>query len=118
MGFTPEPRTQGYAFRIVFLEPSFSGVRIGEYLEVVGVANLLAGIDVDQHRHWSLFSFRLPQWVSLRSGLNTRSTRRFNAFMTAIRAIIVGPLRATSISASIAACHSGKSDSFFGSLVM
>src|SRR5215207_5484080 len=27
-----------------------------------------------------------PQWVSLRSGLNTRSTLRFSAFMTAIRA--------------------------------
>ena len=29
---------------------------------------------VDQHGHWSLLSFRLPQWVSLRSGLNTRTT--------------------------------------------
>jgi hypothetical protein len=24
--------------------------------------------DGDQHGHWSLFSFRFPQWVSLRSG--------------------------------------------------
>jgi hypothetical protein len=38
--------------------------------------------------------------------------------MTAIRASIVGPLRDTSISTSIAVCHSGKSDSFFGRLVM
>jgi len=38
--------------------------------------------------------------------------------MTAIRASIVGPLRDTRISASIAACHSGRSDSFFGKLVM
>jgi hypothetical protein len=35
-----------------------------------------------------------------------------------IRAIIVGPLRATSIGTSIAACHSGRSDSFSGKLVM
>jgi hypothetical protein len=38
--------------------------------------------------------------------------------MTAMRAIIVGPLRDANISASIAACHSGKSDSSFGSFVM
>jgi hypothetical protein len=38
--------------------------------------------------------------------------------MTPIRAIIEGPLRETSSSTSIAVCHSGKSDSFFGRLVM
>jgi hypothetical protein len=38
--------------------------------------------------------------------------------MTPIRAIIVGPPRLHSISASIAACHSGKSDSFFGNFMM
>jgi hypothetical protein len=37
--------------------------------------------------------------------------------MTAMRAIIVGPLQDANISASIAACHSGRSDSFFGSFV-
>jgi hypothetical protein len=41
---------------------------------VLGVADLLAGVDVDPNGHWSLFSLRLPQCVSLRSGLNTRST--------------------------------------------
>ncbi len=39
----------------------------------------------------------------------------FSTFMTAIRASVVGPLRATSIKTSIAVCHSGRSDSFFGS---
>jgi hypothetical protein len=43
---------------------------------------------------------------------------RLSAFMTAIRASIVGPPRDTSISASIAACHSGRSDSVFGRAVM
>jgi hypothetical protein len=39
--------------------------------------------------------------------------------MTPIRANIVGPFRsATSISASIAACHSGSAASFSGSPVM
>jgi len=38
--------------------------------------------------------------------------------MTPIRANIVGPFPATSNSVSIAVRHSGKSDSFFGSLVM
>jgi hypothetical protein len=35
-----------------------------------------------------------------------------------IRANIVGPPRDTNISASIAACHSGTADFFFGRLVM
>jgi hypothetical protein len=38
--------------------------------------------------------------------------------MTPIRAIIVGPPRLHSISTSIAVCHSGKSDSFFGNFMM
>ena len=37
--------------------------------------------------HSSLFSFRLPQCISLRSGLNSRTTLRCSAFMTPIRAI-------------------------------
>jgi hypothetical protein len=41
----------------------------------------------------------------LRDELNTRSTFRFNARMTPMRANIVGPPRDTSISASIAACQ-------------
>jgi hypothetical protein len=65
---------EGDAFGIVLLERFYRDVGIREHLDVLGVANLLAGVDVDQHGHWSLLSFRLPQWVSLRSGLNTRST--------------------------------------------
>jgi hypothetical protein len=38
---------KGYAFRVVFLEPCFRGVGIREDLEVIGVAKLLAGVDVD-----------------------------------------------------------------------
>ena len=68
---------EGYALRVVLLEPCFRGVGIREDLDVLGVANLLAGVDVDKNSHWSLFSLRLPQCVSLRSGLNTRSTPRF-----------------------------------------
>jgi hypothetical protein len=37
--------------------------------------------------------------------------------MTPMRAIIVGPPRLQSIRTSIAVCHSGRSDSFFGSFV-
>jgi hypothetical protein len=65
---------KGNAFRVVFLELGFSSVRGGENLDVLGIANLLACVDVDKNGHWSLFSFRLPQWVSLRSGLNIRTT--------------------------------------------
>ena len=46
------------------------------------------------------------------TGSNTRSTCRFRALITPILANMVGPPRsATSMSASIAACHSGRSDS-------
>jgi hypothetical protein len=40
--------------------------------------------------HWSLLSFRFPQCVSLREESNIRSTFRFNALMTSMRANIVG----------------------------
>jgi hypothetical protein len=40
---------------------------------------------------YSRFNFRFPQRVSLRSGLNTRSTCRFGALMIPIRANIVDP---------------------------
>jgi hypothetical protein len=67
--------------------------------------------------HISRFSFRRPQWVSLREGLNVRSTFQFNALMTPIRANIVGPPSvATRIGASIAACHSAVSCSAFGGI--
>jgi hypothetical protein len=41
-----------------------------------------------------------------------------SAFNTPIRAIMVSPPRLHSISTSIAVCHSGRADSFFGRLVM
>jgi hypothetical protein len=52
----------------------------------------------------------------MRSGLTTRSTLRFSAFITPIRAIIACPPQLQST--SMAVRHSGKSDSFFGSFVM
>jgi hypothetical protein len=39
-------------FGIVLLEPFFRGVLIGKDLEVLGVSNLLAGVDVDEDGHW------------------------------------------------------------------
>jgi hypothetical protein len=39
---------KGNAFRVVFLEPGFSSVRGGEDLDVLGIANLLACVDVDK----------------------------------------------------------------------
>jgi hypothetical protein len=60
-------------------------------------------------------SLRRPQRFSFRDGSNTRSACRFRALITPIRANMVGPPRsATSMSASIAACHSGSAASFFG----
>ena len=37
--------------------------------------------------HWSRFGFRVPHCVSLRDGLNTRSTCRLSARITPMRAI-------------------------------
>jgi hypothetical protein len=38
------------AFRIIFGKPFFGGLFAGKDLEMVGVADILAGVDVDQHR--------------------------------------------------------------------
>jgi hypothetical protein len=50
---------KGHAFGIVVRKPSFRGVGIREDLEVIGVSDLLTSVDIDQHGHWSLLSFRL-----------------------------------------------------------
>src|SRR5262245_53723460 len=39
---------EGDALWVVFLEPFFCGVHIGEDLDVIDVADLLAGVDVDK----------------------------------------------------------------------
>jgi hypothetical protein len=85
--------------------PLIGKVRVCKHLEMVTVADLFACIDVNPDRfHWSLLSFRFPQCLSLRVESNFRSTFRFNARMTPIRANIVGPPNsATSIRLSIAA---------------
>src|ERR1700756_4219842 len=46
-------------FRILLPEPFFGGFFARKNLEMVDVADILAGVDVDQDGfHWSLFSFR------------------------------------------------------------
>jgi hypothetical protein len=76
------------------------------------------GGDVPFLLHRSRASLRLSQCFSFRDGSNTRSTCRFSALMTLIRANIVGPPSvATRIRASIAACHSAASCSALGSFV-
>src|SRR5450631_2701753 len=108
------------AFRIVLLEPLISKLWRREYLEVVDVANLLAGVDVNPNGcHWSLLSFRFPQCVSLRDESNSRSMFRFKALMIPMRAIMAGPFfSATRIRHSIAACHSPRFCSALGSFMM
>jgi hypothetical protein len=54
-------------------------------------ALLITSIRILLIGHWSLLSFRFPQFVSLRSELNTRSTFRFSARSTPTRAYISGP---------------------------
>src|SRR5258705_12859298 len=58
---------------------------------MVAVADLFLCIDINPDRfHRSRASLRRPQWDSLRDGLNSQTWPRFNAFMTPIRANIVG----------------------------
>src|SRR4051794_31930508 len=59
-----------HAFRVVLREPRFRGILVCEHLEVIRVANLLAGVDVDKNGHWSLFSLRLPKWDCLPDSSN------------------------------------------------
>jgi hypothetical protein len=108
------------AFGVIFLEPVFGGVGICEHLEMVRIADAFACVDVDEDCHcWSLFGLRFPQCFSLRSGLNTRSTCRFNARNTPMRECIIGPRSsAAMISASTAVCQCSCRCSAFGRLVM
>jgi hypothetical protein len=54
---------EGDAFLVVFHEPSFRGIFARKDLEMVDVADILAGVVIDQHGfHWSRFSLRFPQW--------------------------------------------------------
>jgi hypothetical protein len=78
---------EGNVFGIVFLKPFCRGVGGGEHLEVLGIANLLAGVDVDKDGHRSLFSLRLPQWCPLLS-VNSRGLSAFSARTIPIRACI------------------------------
>ena len=108
------PRAIGRPF--VPMDTTMSGFDRG--LEIVGVADILAGVDIDQDRsHSSLLSLRFPQWWGLRSGLNSRTLWRFKALMTPMRASIVGPSddSATRIKTSTAVCHSSICCSAFGS---
>jgi hypothetical protein len=42
---------EGNAFRIISREPSVGGVGRGEHLEMVDVANVLAGVDINPDCH-------------------------------------------------------------------
>jgi hypothetical protein len=57
---------------------------------MVDVPDFLAGIDVNPDCHWSLLSFRCPQWGSFRDELNSGTWPRFNASKTPMRAIMTG----------------------------
>jgi hypothetical protein len=47
MRFIPEPHTQRLRLQGRFLKPFCGGVGGGEDLDVLGIASLLAGVDVD-----------------------------------------------------------------------
>src|SRR6266700_2870291 len=44
---------EGHAFRVIFGEPFFHGLFVGEDFEVVDIADFLAGVDVDKDGHRS-----------------------------------------------------------------
>jgi hypothetical protein len=87
-----------HADRIVVLEPFLGSVGISKHLDVVDIADLFSGIEINPDGHWSLLSFRFPQWVHFRSGLNVLTMWRFSALSTPMRAIMVGPVCSTTSS--------------------
>jgi hypothetical protein len=69
--FTPELHIRTPPFGVIFLEPRFRGVDIREHLDVVGVADLLARIHVNEHGHLTILQrlARLRRGVISGSGL-------------------------------------------------
>src|SRR5712664_334874 len=56
------------------LNQLIGGIRIREHLKMVTIADFLIGVDIDPNNcHWSLFSLRFPQCVSLRDESNSRT---------------------------------------------
>jgi hypothetical protein len=68
---------KGHAFGIVFLKPFFRGVRGGEDLDVLGVANLLAGYS--RRQTLSLVSLQLSFAPMVPLSVNSRGLLAFNA---------------------------------------
>jgi hypothetical protein len=94
-------------------EPRFCGAGVCKHLQVVGITDLLARVDVDEDCQCrSLLSFRRPQCISLRS-VNVRSMLRSRS--TPIRECITKSVSAASIRQPIAVCHSSRFCSAFGS---
>ena len=85
------------AFRVVFLKPFFRSVRGGEDLDVLGLANLFAGVDVDKNDHRQIlyalvffnlgvaFGFGLPAFNarSIPTRVRRRGPRPSAAMITA-----------------------------------
>jgi hypothetical protein len=49
---------KGHALGIVFRKPGFRGVGIREDLEVIGVSDLLAGVDIDPDCHQAILAMQ------------------------------------------------------------
>jgi hypothetical protein len=73
---------------------------------------------LDQPAASSCAEFPFPPKGILTLGIKHPLDMTVSAFMIAIRASIGSPPRLQSIRTSIAVCHSGRSDSLFGSFVM
>jgi hypothetical protein len=52
--FTTEPHIRTYPFGIILLQPRLRSVDIREHLDKVGVADLFARIDVNEHGHLTI----------------------------------------------------------------
>ena len=44
---------KSHAFRIFFGKPSLRDFSVREHLDVLGIADLFAGFDIDKNGHWS-----------------------------------------------------------------
>ena len=108
-----------HAAKVTAINPSAARFAHEEMLGFMLVRiSVLGNIFSARDFHSPLFNLCFPHCLSLRDGLNTRSTFRFSARIIPMRAIMVGrPSSTTRSRALTAVCHASRFCSAFRSLV-
>jgi hypothetical protein len=75
-----------YAFRVILLKPRLGCILVREDLKVIPVANLLAGIHIDQNGHWCLSASLTPTgfcavWIERANDVTVQCSQHSNLAM-------------------------------------